>query len=88
MHSFIPALVQEKANQIYLSYELLQAMYASVYDAALAVGIAVHNVMKSGLDGKETVDSNFTDSECPLRSASARQGALGWKLLHQLKKVK
>ena len=88
MHSFIPALVQEKGNQIYLSYELLQAMYASVYDAALAVGIAVHNVMNRGLDGKETVDSNFTDRKCPLRSASARQGALGWKLLHELKKVK
>ena len=83
MHRFIPAEVQ-----VDLSYELLQAMYASVYDAALAVGIAVQNVMKSGLESKKTVDSHFTDSECPLRSASARLGALGWKLLHQLKKVK
>lgn len=88
MHSFIPAVVQEKSNQINLSYELLQAMYASVYDAALAVGTAVHNVMQSGFEGMKTVDSHFTDSECPLRSASARHGALGWKLLRQLKKVK
>ena len=62
-------------------------MYASVYDAALAVGIAVHNLMNSGREVKETMDFHFTDSACPLRSASARRGGLGWKLLHQLKKV-
>jgi len=62
-------------------------MYAAVYDAALAVTTAVHNLMISGHDVMETMNSQFTDSECPLRSASARHRGLGWKLLHQLKKV-
>jgi len=63
-------------------------MYASVHDAALAVATAVHNLMNSGREGMKSMDSHFTDSECPLRSASAWHGGLGWKLLHQLKKVK
>ena len=63
-------------------------MYASVHDAGLAVGIAVYNLMNSGREGMKTMDSLFTHSECPLRSASTRHGGLGWKLLHQLKKVR
>lgn len=85
MHSF---LVKDKANQINLFDQLWQAMYASVHDAALAVATAVHNLMNSGREGMKSIDSHFTDSECPLRSASAWHGGLGWKLLHQLKKVK
>lgn len=63
-------------------------MYASVHDAALAVGTAVHNLMNSGRKGMKTIDSHFTNSECPLRSASTRHGGLGWKLLQQIRKVK
>lgn len=63
-------------------------MYASVHDAALAVGIAVYNLMNSGRDGMKTMDSLFTDSECPLRSASTPHGRLGWRLLHHIRKVK
>lgn len=61
-------------------------MYASVHDAALAVGIAVYNLMNS--DGMKTMGSLFTDSECPLRSASTPHGRLGWRLLHHIRKVK
>ena len=63
-------------------------MYASVHDAALAVGIAVYNLMNSGRDGMKTMDSLFNDSECPLRSASTPHGRLGWRLLHHIRKVK
>lgn len=85
MHSLFPYSSSSPGNSL---NELLQAMYASVHDAALAVGIAVHNEMESGFEGMKTGDSHFTDSKCPLQSASARHGSLGWKLLHQLKKVK
>ncbi|KAJ7387560.1 hypothetical protein OS493_000891 [Desmophyllum pertusum] len=62
-------------------------MYASVHDAALVVGTAIQNLMNSD-EGKETIDSHFTNSNCPLRSTSTHQWGLGWKLLQQIRKVK
>ena len=61
-------------------------MYASVHDAALVVGTAIQNLMNSD-EGKETIDSHFTNSNCPLRSTSTHQWGLGWKLLQQIRKV-
>ena len=64
-----------------------QAMYAAVHDAALVIGKATENFLKSA-DGEGILLSYRVNRSCPLRNTKNEDMQLGKRMLNEIKKVR
>lgn len=62
-------------------------MYASVYDAAVTVGMALTNVIAGSDDRTQISLTRVSNATCALRRASTQHKGPGWKLLQHIREV-
>ena len=62
-------------------------MYASVYDAAVTVGMALTNVIAGSDDRTQISPTRVSNATCALRRASTQHKGPGWKLLQHIREV-
>ena len=65
----------------------LQSVYASVYDAAVTVGMALTNVIAGSEDRTQISLTRVSNATCALRRASTQHKGPGWKLLQHIREV-
>ncbi|XP_073257568.1 glutamate receptor 2-like [Porites lutea] len=70
------------------SLEYSLSVYASVYDAAVTVGMALTNVIAGSDDMTQISLTRVSNATCALRRASTQHKGPGWKLLQHIREVK